>query len=180
MADKMTSGVVIRKAVPQDADGVVHLILSNWEDPTGHISRTLPLEFADMFSNATYRPTFFVADAEGKVIGCSFWNWSWANYDTFEFGWMCVDKSYRRRGIGEALHRVRLSDVVGRVRPSKAHMILLSTRLVERYQRFGFKVICENPNLMRLVIHAPVWVGDDKGLRATDKWASYYGGSWFN
>lgn len=145
---------IIRRATPADAAAVIKLLREEWDDDDGHIERSLPLEFADMFSNATYRPTFFVAEVEGKIVGSSFWNWAWANYDTFEFGWMCVHGSYRRRGIGEALHRVRLDDIAPLQRPGHGQIVLLSTDLVERYKRFGFTVLSDDPNLMMLKIPA--------------------------
>lgn len=133
----------IRKLAAADVQAVIALALSNWPDDE-RIARSLPLELADMFSNATYRPTFFVAEIDGEIVGFGGWNWAWHNYDIYEIFWGNVAKGYQGRGIGRQLVEARLEDIakVAASEPlARQSYVTVSTDHREMYERYGFSVI---------------------------------------
>ncbi len=133
----------IRKLVRADVSAVIALVLLNWPNDE-RIARSLPMELADMFSNATYRPTFFVAEDDGKIVGFGGWNWAWHNYDIYELFWGNVAFGYQGRGIGRQLVEARLDDILevtAAELQAKQSYVTVSTHHREMYERYGFAVI---------------------------------------
>ena len=130
---------IIRKLVSADIPAVIALVLANWPNDE-RIARSLPLELADMFPNATYRPTFFVAAADEQIVGLGGWNWAWHNYDIYELFWGNVAKDHQGRGIGRQLVEARLGDIA-KVAESNKSYVTVSTHHRKMYERYGFTVI---------------------------------------
>jgi GNAT superfamily N-acetyltransferase len=136
---------IIRRMIEADIPQVLLLLQNEWDCEETHTS--LPQELRDMFSTASFRPTYFVAEHEDRIVACAGWNWGWFNYDNFEFFWMCVDEPYRGRGLGKSLVDARISDVMQYKKEGRPLYIWISTPLRERYEKFGFRVILETPRV---------------------------------
>lgn len=137
----------IRNMRWQEIEEVYDLLTKNWVKEKDSRDSLLE-ELHDMFSTATYRPTFLVAvddEDDFKVVACSAWNWSWFNYDNFEFFWMYVDPEYRGRGLGKRMYEARVEAVLNHKRQGKPLFIWLSTHLPERYQKFGHVPVLTAP-----------------------------------
>lgn len=129
--------IIIRKMLPGDISQVVLLMRKNFPTLPRVHSLEVKTELDDMFSNATYRPTFFVAEREGQILGLGGWNWSWCQYDHFELLWGQVVDTLRGQGIGRLLVQARLDDILDTCEGSVA-TILLSTHHKQLYEHFGF------------------------------------------
>lgn len=130
----------IRKARRADIQAIIRLIADIWSD-CEQVETSFPAEIADMFSNATYRPTFFVAEKDESLIGVAGWNWAWHNYDMYEFCWGSVLEPFRRMGVGAALMQARLDDVKTLARPGQSQFVTISTHLETHFSKFGFRTI---------------------------------------
>lgn len=143
----MNGAAKIRKALQSDVPAMVALVAEVWPD-CEQAALSFPIELADMFSNAVHRPTFFVAELDGVLVGCAGWNWAWHNYDMYEFFWASVRGLFRGRGIGSALLQERLRDIAAHARPGMAQYVTLSTHLESHYSKFGFKTIASMPSII--------------------------------
>lgn len=135
---------IVRKVLRSDALFVESLLRDTW--PTSErVSRTVLREIEDMFSTAEFRPTFFVAEDHGVVVGCGAWNWSWINYGMYEMCWCCVRPDYRGRGIGRMLVQRRLDDIreISSQQGEDGYAVFLSTPHREMYERYGFRSILQ-------------------------------------
>jgi GNAT superfamily N-acetyltransferase len=140
--------MLIRKMLPQDVSDVETLLKSIWPD-SSRVRRTVRLELLDMFSDAAYRPTFFVAvTCSGEIVGCGAWNWSWLNYGMYELCWGCLYPAYRGQGLGRKLVEARLADIAEQARNEgeTTFQVFTSTHRPEIYKRYGFKTILVTPD----------------------------------
>lgn len=136
----------IRKMQKSDVLHVERLLRDTWPD-SERVQRTILRELEDQFSSAEYRPTFFIAEDHGCVVGCGAWNWSWVNYGMYELCWGCVREDYRGRGLGRMLVERRLNDI--RSSSNDEHetscIVMLSTHRPEIYCRYGFQPVMTLP-----------------------------------
>lgn len=137
----------IRKARRYDIQAIINVIADIWPD-CEQVETSFPDEIADMFSNARYRPTFFVAEQAGSLIGVAAWNWGWHNYDMYEFFWGSVRKPFRRMGVGAALMQARLDDIRLLARPNQSQFVTISTHLESHFSKFGFRTIVCMPSII--------------------------------
>lgn len=136
-------GRTIRKMLATDIPDGVWITEANWPN-CERVKRSILLELSDMFSNAVYRPTYFVVEEDEKIVGFAGWNWGWHNYDIYELFWCNVLESHRRRGIGHDLVEARLADireVAASEIGSRKSYVTLSTHLDKHYERHGFRTI---------------------------------------
>lgn len=133
----------IRKLEKADIPAAIALGLTNWPNDE-RIAESLPLELSDMFSNAAYRPTFFVAEVGDRIVGLGGWNWAWHNYDIYELFWGNVASAYQGLGIGRQLVEARLYDIaelVASIPEARQSYVTISTHHRAMYERYGFGVI---------------------------------------
>lgn len=151
---------IIQKMQRSNVPHVEKLLRGTWPD-SERVARTVLRELEDMFSNAEYRPTFFVAEDHDRIVGCGAWNWSWLNYGMYEICWGCVLENYRGRGIGRALVEARLEDIqlTSSAEGEKTFTVLTSTHLPLLYEKYGFRSIEITPSEVTLenVSHLMVW-----------------------
>lgn len=140
----MKKWVKIDRMGVHDIEAARNVIISNWPERPHQITpASVTLELMDAFSNATYRPTYFVASIEGAgIIGVAGWNGAWHNYGVYELFWGNVKEEYRGRGIGRALIDARLDDI--REHSKNDHQpvyVMLSTHIPDLYEKFEFKSV---------------------------------------
>ena len=134
----------VRKMIDRDVPAARRLTLENFPGLSAEQAASLPLELSDMFSNAAYRPTFFVAKDGSELVGLAGWNWAWLNYGVYELCWGQVRASHRGRGLGRLLVEARLDDISATETDSaRAPYVIVSTHLDAMYARYGFRTIAE-------------------------------------
>lgn len=121
------------------------IVVLNWGDEIGN---KWPFEARDMFSDAYYRPTYYVAEQNGMIVGFCGWNFSWKAYDIYDLSWINVAPKNQGQGIGKQMMAKMLSELsaIG------AQAIYLATQTPKYYRRFGFKVIDMYDNRTRYVM----------------------------
>lgn len=102
-------------------------------------SRDLALkELKEMFSKSLLKPTYIVAEENGKVLAFGGFIPSWADNMVIDIFWVNIHPDYQSRGIQTKL----IKDIVKRLekmKNPKVKMILISTKIPAFFKRFGFK-----------------------------------------
>lgn len=93
-------------------------------------------DFLEMFSAAAFRPFYYVAVEEEKVVGMVGYNTSWLSYGIYNMFWLGVRPAYRKQGIATKLMNRCLEDLL-----PIADVIMGVTDIPEFYHRWGFKTI---------------------------------------
>lgn len=130
---------IVRKMHIADVSEVERLLVSTWPNHP-RVARSCRRELEDMFSTAEFRPTFFVAEDSGVIVGCGAWNWSSLNCGTYEISWAAVKAEHRGCGIGRQLVQARLDDIrdTALSQGESIYLVLVSTHLTRMYERYGF------------------------------------------
>lgn len=118
----------------EDEEACAAIARTNWPNDD-HVAYSVVLELAEARSGANWRPSYFKASVEEKIVGFAGWNYSWVNYDVYELCWCNVLPEYQGKGIGRKLVEVRLSTI----RNIGGQVVLLTTHRPEIYERYGFK-----------------------------------------
>lgn len=125
---------VIRPMTAEDIPACLGVISACWDRFTAQAARP---DLEAMFSGSSWRPFFYVAEADSQVVGLAGYGDSMLSYGIYSLFWHGVIPSARRRGVGERLVHRRLSDL----RPV-ADVILIATKIPAYYEKhFGFKTI---------------------------------------
>lgn len=126
--------ILISLATQENLSDLIALITANYDTET---AKFFIIDFTDMFSTASIKPTFYVAkNTDGAVVGVySLWS------DTKDFGmqnlvWLNVRPEHQRKGIGKLL----LRHAVATARDRGEFLLSLSSKETTReyYERFGF------------------------------------------
>ena len=119
--------------------------------------RTSQEEIASMFSNAAVTPIYWVAEADGHIVGFAGYIQSWMDYSIYQIFWVNVLPDLQRRGVGQKLVRKLITEV--RKKNGSELIQLTATKPNATYYRtkFGFKSIIKINNtpeyLMYLRVH---------------------------
>jgi len=127
---------VIRKAKISDVAGMYGLI-SFYADREEMLPRSLMELYAGVRD-------FFVAEADGKVVGCAALHIMWD--DLAEIKSLAVAESYRGRGLGRQLTEACLADVL----EYKVKKVFVLTDIPAFFEKFRFKKISRS-HLPRMV-----------------------------
>jgi ribosomal protein S18 acetylase RimI-like enzyme len=107
----------------------------------GHLAH---VDLNEAFNSTAWRPTFYVAEIDGNVVGMGAYNIAWLGYGIYSLTWLIVAPDFRRRGIAKALIDRRLADL----RPM-ARLILTETpreEVAHLYEgRYGFRRLLTIP-----------------------------------
>lgn len=121
---------------PTDIPRVLAITGECWDRFTAQLAQP---DFESMFSGAVWKPFFYVAEAEGTVIGVAGYGVSWLSYGIYNMFWHGVTPSARRQGVGENLVRRRLADLA-----PIADVVMIATKIPDYYAKhFGFKTIAQ-------------------------------------
>ena len=97
------------------------------------------------FTNSVYKPTFFIALLDGKMIGIASYMWSHCSSHIFELSFGTVHPDYQRKGIGQHLTYLRLKEIVGIGDPSLT-MVTTVARVPQLFEKFNFQTVCKMEN----------------------------------
>jgi GNAT superfamily N-acetyltransferase len=95
-------------------------------------------DFESMFSGAVWKPFFYVAEQDGRVVGVAGYGVSWLSYGIYNMFWHGVTPGARRHGIGASLVRRRLADLA-----PIADVVMIATKIPDYYIRFGFETVAQ-------------------------------------
>jgi len=126
----------IRKAVKGDIKQIFEIMKSN--NPKYPLKQ-VKNEIKEMFSKSLIKPTYFVVEEKGKLIGCGGFSRSWADYTIFNLFWINISKEHQGKGIGTKLIKEIIKTIKNIKEKPSAKMITLSTNNQKFYKRFGFK-----------------------------------------
>lgn len=122
---------MIRPMQQSDIPACLAVAAEGWSKQTAQMAQP---DFSDAFSNAAWRPFFFVAEIDGEVVGTACYVVSWLCYGVYNLAWVAVKKDFRGRGLGIALVDRCLDDL----RPI-ADAVMLATNIPNFYRRWGFR-----------------------------------------
>jgi len=119
-----------------DIDEAAAIVRANY---TEEWETSAKAELAGMFSNAPIRPTYLVAEDEGRIEGFAGFTQSWMDYGVYEVFWVNVLPDAQGTGIGTALVARVLEDIAAE--SPEAIVLLTATEKNARYyaKHFGFK-----------------------------------------
>lgn len=123
--------MLIRAMQQSDIPACLAVAAEGWDRRTAQSAQP---DFSDAFSNAAWKPVFYVAELNGEVIGTACHVVSWLCYGVYNLAWVAVKKDYRGRGIGKALVQRCLDDLA-----PYADVLMLATNVPDFYKPFGFR-----------------------------------------
>lgn len=95
------------------------------------------------FTNTIYKPIYFVALLNNKIIGLASYMWSHCSSNVFELSFNTIHPDYQRKGIGTYLTYLRCKEILELDRQS---LIITVARRPKVLEKFNFKTICKIKN----------------------------------
>lgn len=90
------------------------------------------------FTNLNYKPTYYIAIFDGKIIGCASFMFSHTSSNIFELSFGTVNPDYQRKGIGQHLTNLRLKEIIEISNSST--VVITSARRPKFFEKYNFKV----------------------------------------
>jgi N-acetylglutamate synthase-like GNAT family acetyltransferase len=122
--------MIIRRATIDDLPSLTAIVRKNYDRQTAE--HFVP-EFELSFAPFAYRPYFYVAEADDKIMGCAGYGTNWTNWGGYALFWVNTHPAHQRLGIGKELVCACLRDI--------AHIgdtVLITTTVPHWYKKFGF------------------------------------------
>jgi GNAT superfamily N-acetyltransferase len=113
------SSITIRLLEQRDIPTCVRLGVTGFGPFVGHFAH---VDLNEVFNPGAWRPTFYVAEVGGQVVGMGCYNITWLGYCIYSLSWLAVAPEFRRRGVAAALIDRRLADL-----KPMARLILIET-----------------------------------------------------
>jgi GNAT superfamily N-acetyltransferase len=119
---------MLRRLTQNDIPQCLHIAKANWGID---IAQSCVVELGQAFNSAVWKPNFYVAEEDQRVIGFAGYAASWMHYSIQEITWVNVDPSYHRNGIGRGLVNQCIDDI-----QAVGSVIMLSTTIPEYYEKW--------------------------------------------
>lgn len=126
----------IRPLKSSEVDTVAQIATEAYSDAAyGKLAKK---DLLDMFSNSSSKPSFFVAESKGKIVGFAGYMMSWADWRVYDIFWVTVLPEYQRRGVGKKL----MKTILNKLRKDKGVMLVELTSSLPMYfaSNFGFRM----------------------------------------
>lgn len=134
----------VRRAIPEDAPGIAALVAQRHGMPLERALDGVRREFAGIAAGNPW--TLVVADVDGGVVGFGRTR-QVAMREGVPGGWylmgLIVHRAYRRRGIGEAITRKRLSWIRERSREAYYFANKENRASIDLHAVFGFRLVSD-------------------------------------
>jgi|SRR3989344_4312071 len=147
--------VLIRPVSKKDTKNILKLFLE--VNPNDKIYFEKVKEgIAEGFDGNTYtKPTYLLAELDGKIVGLVGFAPSRINYRIYEGFSLLIDPRHRNKGIGSKLIHASIEEIKKhRRKPQDDYTILTTTLVPNFFKKFGFKTIgkikVNGSNLMAL------------------------------
>jgi len=150
------NNVLIRKLEISDIDYCIKMTIDSFGDeyPENQFY-SIRDEFLESFEDDWWgRPKYFVATIDDKIVGMSGYVQSWLDWDTFEFFWLSVDKSFKGKGIGKFLTEY-LENQVNQFSSIKKDITILfscTKNVVSYHEKNGYKLILEKASGVEFIM----------------------------
>jgi predicted N-acetyltransferase YhbS len=121
----------IRLLKQNDIPEILHIIRTNWGIST---AQTAHVEFQQAFTNAMWKPTFYVAIIDDKIVGTACYCASWMAWGCYDIAWVNTHIDFRNMGIGISLVEKCIDDI-----RAVGNLVMLNTKIPEYYNKhWGF------------------------------------------
>jgi predicted N-acetyltransferase YhbS len=152
-APKPARKVAIRLLEPKDIPALLHIVRANWSEQT---AQTAHVEIGQAFSQAVWRPIFYVAELDGIVVGCACYHASWMAWGLYDIAWVNTHPSYQNEGVGRALVSRCINDI-----RAVGSLVMLTTKIPDYYAKnWGFTSCFEHGG--DIYMRLPLSSGDDQ------------------
>lgn len=101
-------------------------------------------ELVCSFTNLNYKPTYYIAIFNNKIIGCGSWMWSHTSSNILELSFGTVHPDFQRKGIGKHLTYLRLKEIIET--SNKDSVVVTSSRRPKFFEKLNFKHSFTFPN----------------------------------
>lgn len=89
------------------------------------------------FTNINYKPIYYIASFNEKIIGCGSWMWSHTSSNVLELSFGTVHHDYQRKGIGKHLTYLRLKEIIEI--GNKDSVVVTVSRRPQFFETLNFK-----------------------------------------
>lgn len=130
----------IRLMEKQDLKKAVVIVGDNYNHK---YDQSAALELKDMFGKSSIKPTYYVAEDQGEVIGFAGFIQSWMDYNIWQIFWVNVAPEKQRQGVGVKLVAKIISDIKKKKGANIIQLTADKTNGNEAYykKKFGFKTL---------------------------------------
>ncbi len=94
-------------------------------------------ELVCSFTNLNYKPTYYIALFNDKIIGCGSFMWSHTSSNVFELSFGTVHPDFQKKGIGKQLTSLRLKEIIEI--SNEDTVIVTVSRRPKFFEQFNFK-----------------------------------------
>lgn len=128
----------IRLLQEKDIPDATKIIGENYDPEDEALAKK---ELEAMFKNHTSKPTYLVAEKDGKVVGLSGYIVSWMDYNVYNIFWVNTQKSFQKQWIGTLLVEKTIENIK---KESNADLILITATVKNTKwykEKFHFKIL---------------------------------------
>ncbi len=128
----------IRLLQEKDIPDATKIIGENYDSECEMLAKE---ELEAMFKNHTSKPTYLVAEKDGKVIGLAGYIVSWIDYNVYNIFWVNTQKSFQKQWIGTLLVEKTIENIK---KESDADLILITATIKNTKwykEKFHFEIL---------------------------------------